>query len=157
MKHIVLMILLALFLCSCSKEQEENFEVEIVASSDAIQREYDIVYPYIGTVKEPLIINCFYSQTKETDLSFGIDGLLIDRVYVSKGDFVSKGDLLASVDLKDMELNLTTMKHEIERQELAIKHLIEERDFELERADIMYSYTYRTEEDKEDLEENKYP
>ncbi|MBQ7358768.1 MAG: biotin/lipoyl-binding protein [Lachnospiraceae bacterium] len=155
MKQFVLILVLALFLTACCFKQEEDFEVEVVASSEVIQKEYDIIHPYIGTVKEPLVINCFYSQTKETDLSFGVDGLLIERVYVSKGDHVKKGDLLAVVDLEDMETNLSQMEHEISKQQLAIKHLIEERDFELERADVMFLYTYMKEEDKEDLEETK--
>lgn len=155
MKHIVLTLFLLLLLTGCGKEKQEEFEVEVVASDESNLLEYTIVNPYMGTVNELLTINCFYSQTKEIDLSFGEDGMLISRVYVSKGDYVKKGDLLAMVDLDELEANLGNMEHQIEKQKLSIAHMEEERDFESDRAQTMFYYTKMTQKDKEELEETK--
>lgn len=154
MKRLCIVLLLLLNLTACGQLKEEH-EVEIVASSENNIKKYEVVKPYIGTVNEPLVINCFYSQTKETDLSFGEDGMLVSRVYVSKGDFVKKGDLLAMVELDDLESNLSQMEHEIQKQQLYISHLEEERDFEIGRAQEMFYYTKMTKKDEEELDKTK--
>lgn len=141
-------------LAGCAQEDTVNRDIEIQAEErEAVT--YEMTQVTRGTVANPLVIKCLYTQTEEEDLSFALDKEVIEAVYVTEGDTVSRGDLLASVDLESAEEQLRELSHRLEMDQLALRQLEETKAFDLEQADILYYYTYMTQEDQKNLREQK--
>ena len=149
-----LSLLCCLVLTGCGRHAEVNKEVEIQTQSSR-SVSYELTQVHRGTVQQVMYLKCTYKQTEEVELSFAVDKELITQVPVAKGDSVAKGDLLASVDVEATAKKVETLEHQLAMDELYLKQTIEKRDFQLEQADILYSYTFQTKEDKEALEEEK--
>ncbi|MDE5951309.1 MAG: biotin/lipoyl-binding protein [Acetatifactor sp.] len=139
-KWLALVILAAMLTVGCGQTEEVDRSVEL--QEEVInENTYELTPVTRGTVQQPLVINCDYSQTLEMDLYFAVDQVLITDVYVERGDIVKKGQLLASVDVESMERQIRELEHELARANLTLQQLLESLDFDLEQADILYSYT----------------
>ncbi len=143
-----------LLLTGCAPQEEERKEVETQAEkTEAVS--YEMTPVTRGTVAQPLTLKCEYSQTQQVDVYFDIDKELITEVYVEPGDTVRAGDLLAEVDVEEMEARVRELTHQIEMNQLKVSQLEERRNFELEQADILYTYTRMEEADEKALKEQK--
>lgn len=153
-KWLALVILAAMLAAGCGQTEEVDRSVEL--QEEVInENTYELTPVTRGTVQQPLVINCDYSQTLEMDLYFAVDQVLITDVYVERGDIVKKGQLLASVDVESMEKQIRELEHELARANLTLQQLLESLNFDLEQADILYSYTPMSSSDKEALKEQK--
>lgn len=153
-RHALLSLLFCLSLIGCQEQEAINKEVEV---QDQVVSEisYDLTQVSRGRVEQVMYMQCTYTQTEEVKLAFEIDKELITDVYVEKGDSVVKGELLASVNVEAAEARLEEMEHQLAKDELKLQQTIEKRDFELEQADILFSYTSMTQKDKENTEKEK--
>lgn len=153
-KWLALVILATMLAAGCGQAEEVDRSVEL--QEEVInENTYELTPVTRGTVQQPLVLNCDYSQTLEMDLYFAVDQVLITDVYVERGDIVKKGQLLASVDVENMEKQIRELEHELARATLKLQQLLESLSFELEQADILYSYTFMTDSDKAALKEQK--
>lgn len=153
-RYTFLALLFCLSFTGCGQQEEVNKEVELQTTT-VRNVNYDLTRAALGTVTKVMTLKCSFRQTKEVDLSFKIEDEIITNVYVESGDQVKKGDVLASVNVEAAKKEQSELEHQLALDELHLKHLIEKRDFELEQADILFSYTERTQEDREALEEQK--
>lgn len=153
-RHTLLSLLFCLSFTGCAQQEVINKEIELQAETTR-DVTYELTQVYRGKVEAVEYIICTYKETEEVELSFEIDQELITEVYVEKGDSVKKGDLLASVNVDATKEKLEELYHQLALEELHFQQTIEKRDFELEQADIMFSYTYGTDKDKENLKEEK--
>lgn len=153
-KRLILMALAAVWLVGCGQTEEVEHSVELQAEVVS-ENTYELTPVTRGTVQQPLIINCNYSQTLEVDLYFAMDMEVITDVYVVRGDIVEKGQLLASVDVEDLEKQIRELEHQLARADLTLRQLQESREFDLEQADILFSYTPMKDADKKALKEQK--
>lgn len=153
-RGLALAILVAVLWTGCGQAEEVDRAVELQAETVS-ENSYELTPVTWGTVQQPLVLNCSYSQTLEMDLYFAVDQELITNVYVEKGDLVEKGELLASVDVENMEKQVREMEHQLARTSLKLQQIQENREFDLEQAEILYSYTPMSEKDKDGLEEQK--
>lgn len=153
-KWLALASLTAVLFTGCGQEPEVDRSVELQEEvvSESV---YKLTPVTRGTVQQPLVIDCNYSQTVEIDLRFAVDQLLITDVYVKRGDIVEKGQLLASVDVENLEKQIRELEHELARVNLKLQQLTESLNFDLEQADILYSYTPMSDDDKKALKEQK--
>lgn len=146
---------LATVLCAgCGQTEEVDKSVELQEQT-VYESSYELTPVTWGTVQQPLVINCDYSQTLEMDLYFAVDQEVVTDVYVERGDIVEKGELLASVDVESMEKQVRELEHQLARAALKQQQLLESLAFDLEQADILFSYTHETEEDRDELKEQK--
>lgn len=106
-----------------------------------------------GEVVQNAEISCTYTPTEHQDLAFMLDDRLIERVEVKKGDIVSEGDLLAAVDVGDLEDRIAELEYQINHKSLELTHTQELKAFDIDSAKILYEHTEKTESDKEDLQE----
>ncbi len=138
----------------CGQAQEEDRTVEL-QGEEVGGTAYEMAPVTRGTVRQPLVIDCNYLQTVEMDLYFAVDQEIITDVYVENGDMVEEGDLLASVDMENKEKQIAELEHQLARANLSLQQLQENKAFDLEQADILFSYTAMTDGDKENLREQK--
>lgn len=153
-KWLALACAAAMLAVGCGQEEEVDRSVELQEEVVA-ENTYELTPVTRGTVQQPLVINCSYSQTLELDLYFAVDQVLITDVYAERGDIVEKGQLLASVDVENLEKQIRELEHGLARANLKQSQLLESLEFDLEQADILYSYTPMSEDDRDALKEQK--
>ena len=90
-KRLVLAALTAGMLAGCGQTDEVDRSVEIQEET-VHENSFELTPVTRGTVQQPLVLNCDYSQTVEVDLYFAVDQEVITDVYVEKGDIVKKGN-----------------------------------------------------------------
>ncbi len=151
----LLSLLFCLSLTGCQEQEVINKEVEIQNNtSQAIT--YELTPVLRGPVQQVMSLQCTYTQTQEVEVSFAIDQEVITEVLVEKGDSVKKGEVLASVNVEGVEQKAEQLKYQIAVDELALKQLMEKKDFELEQTKIWYEgYTYMTDDDKKAMKEEQ--
>lgn len=153
-KYALLSLLFCMSLTGCQEQEVIDKEIEIQEQVTS-EISYELTQVSRGRVEQVMQLKCTYTETEELDIAFEIDKELITDVYVEKGDSVAKGELIASVDVEATEAKLKELKHQLAKDELKLKQTIEKRDFELEQAEIWFSYTFMTEKDRENTEKEK--
>lgn len=155
-KKLILAALTAVWLAGCGQTEDAGHSVELQAEVEVVtENTYELTPVTRGTVQQPLVINCNYSQTLEVDLYFAMDQEVITDVYVERGDIVEKGQLLVSVDVENMEKRIRELEYQLARADLTLRQLQESREFDLEQADILFSYTPMKDADRKALKEQK--
>ena len=146
---------LAAALCAgCGQDPEVDRRVELQEETVS-ENAYELTPVTRGTVQQPLVLDCNYSQTLEVDLYFTVDQELITDVYVERGDMVEKGQLLASADVESLEKRIRELEHQLDRAGLKLRQLQESLEFDLEQAEILYSYTPMKQQDRDALKGQK--
>ena len=79
-------------------------------------------------------ISCVYVPVRSESLKFPVSGIAYDEFYVKAGDSVTEGQLLAQLDLSDIEQQIESVQREIERITVRLEHLEQDRTLALERA-----------------------
>ncbi len=146
-----LILVLMCSLVGCKQQAEVNKEIELQTET-VKENPFELTEVSRGKVEQVMYIQCTYNQTEETALSFEVDQEVITQVFVEKGDAVKKGDVLASVNVEATEEKAEQLRYQLALDELALKHIIENRDFDLEQTTIYYE-GYLTKDEQEDLPE----
>ena len=140
---------LVLLLCGCAGEKPKEEVIELV------QEDEDIVYATsvvdYADVAYKVKLECTYTSTREEELSFPVSDKLIVQVNAKKGDYVSKGDLVAALDVEKLEEEISEQEYQLEHLELELKQMQELYDFDLNSAQVLYSYTAMSKEDEKQL------
>lgn len=147
-----------LFLCgvfllhACGKEPLEQ---EFVPDRE----ESGIAYVTVNPTYEELVVekelDCTYRQSVQHDLSFGLSDYRIDFVNVKKGDMVEKGQLLASVDLGNLQEEVSELEYILACHQLELAQEKEKKEYELNAAYILFSYGKMEQKDKDALKEQQ--
>ena len=155
-RKIFAVILAAGMLCAltgCGQQQEESTQPVLVEEEE--EAAYPTTTVEYGEVVKNVTVRLSYTSTETQDLSFPVDGGLISRVEVRMGEYVSAGQLLVALDVEDLEETIEELSFQIEYQELQLAQTEEMKAFELASAERLYTYTYMTQQDKEELAEQK--
>ena len=147
-KRLVLAALAAGMLAGCGQTDEVDRSVEIQEET-VHENSFELTPVTRGTVQQPLVLNCDYSQTVEVDLYFAVDQEVITDVYVEKGDIVKKGELLASVDVENMEKQVRELEHRLDRAMLSLRQIQENKDIQFKIFSDNIIIAKRVSEDKE--------
>lgn len=153
-KILVICTIMAVSLLGCGQTAQTDMEIVLEQEEDNSQF-YATVEVTYGDVLSTQKINCSYSPTVQKDYFFGIDGKMVAQASVKKGDLVEKGQLLAALDEENLEKEIARLEHDIAALELNLQHLKESKALDLENADILYSYTAKSNQDKKNLTKNK--
>lgn len=125
---IVLLIIASVLVISCKQGSSSKESLRMVKCSEvAVAENYNTTVQFPGKVVAACDVN----------LSFRVAGI-IDRVVVNEGDYVAKGDVIALMDKRDYELQLTAtqaeydaVKGEVDRVvELYKKESVTDNDYE---------------------------
>lgn len=97
-------ILAALLLTACGEKEEEVKHQLTISSYDAANTASEYVKKGDLDTGETVFFTLEASETIE--YTFGVEGVLIEKVYVTEGEEVKKGTLLAELDNESIKLNL---------------------------------------------------
>lgn len=139
MKRILVILLavscLLLSACSLLPPEESIRVAPIIPESDSIVFETTAVERM--DLKLYSIVNCYYVSQCTEDLLFEAAGLTFDRYFVELGDRVTAGQLLAQLDMSDIQQRLSQLQLELSLLELEVDSLEEDRALALERKKIL--------------------
>lgn len=90
-------------------------------------------------------VTASYQATVVQELYFEVDGYAIDEIYVQAGDTVEEGQLLAQLNMEDLESQLLSCQNDIETLELELSQIEETIDI-LYAAQVAYRKTLSADE-----------
>ena len=102
MKKFIIIICLSIFYISCINNKNKELEIIPTAKIDTVKvdgNSSDKVFP--ATLK----------LSSEINLSFRVAGQ-IQKIYVKEGDFVRKGQVVAQIDMRDYQTQLSATQAE---------------------------------------------
>lgn len=113
--------------CGLFSGEEEKESISIVRENMA--DDYNVINCEKRDVVLTSTVSCSYTQLMEENLAFSVGDKTVAFVYVNEGDEVKEGDLLAKLDVEQLEKDNVTMAEEIEKNELLIKQADEMIEF----------------------------
>jgi len=154
-KGLVLMLAGALVLSCTGCGTQETAESQVILVQEEEEVGIPITTAEYGEVVQNVSISCNYASTDKQNLSFPVDGM-IKYVAVTQGDYVEKGQLIASLDVDDLEYAIEELEYEISCKELQLKQTLEMKELKLANAKQWYEgYTQKTKSDKDDYKEQQ--
>lgn len=113
-KWIAILIITAVLATGCGIFPKEEILPEAPVIPALKVQEYDKVSVMRGDIIDSKKIVCSYQALKSEKLSFEIDGVYINHVYVKEGDKVQEGKVLADLDMGDTEQQIDTCMDKVE-------------------------------------------
>ena len=138
---------------ACAQQENHDTQTRLVEENET--ETYAVTTAEYDNIIQNVTIPCEYISREREDLAFSVDSHLITQVNIKMNDFVTKGQLLVSLDVEDLEERIEEQEYNISAMELQLKHTEEMKEFDLNSADTLYTYTRMTQKDKEDLKEKK--
>lgn len=146
--------IMLLTFAGCGQQEAEQSSVVLVQEEDGAA--YPTTTVEFGEVVKTVAIDCSYTSTEKQQLSFPVEGRPITYVGVKEGEYVDQGQLLAALDVEDLEVEIEELKYQISLQELNLAQTQEWKDHELASAQTWYEgYTLKTQSDKDVLKEQR--
>lgn len=119
--HMLLFIIsIGISGCSLAPKEELLPDAPIIQTSSS--KPYQNVEVIEGDIIERVRFDCTYKAFDTEQLSFAINGKRIDHIYVSEGDYIEAGDLLADLEMGDINDQLETRRKNIELLELRLSN-----------------------------------
>ncbi|MCR5755149.1 MAG: HlyD family secretion protein, partial [Acetatifactor sp.] len=143
-----------LLTAGCGEKTDEKMKTFLVGEEG--EEAYQTVSVEYDDVIKNAVISCKYTSTELENIAFPVGEQLIKQVHVKNGDFVNKGQLLAELDVEDLENVIAGLEYEVAHLEMELRHAEELKQFDLDTADIMYEgYTAHTEDDRKEWKEKR--
>jgi membrane fusion protein, multidrug efflux system len=105
-------VVLAVALWTCSTQEEKKEQTDIPVDEAAIA--VSLASVKSGDYSLPVISSGLISTETESRLSFKIPGI-ISKIFVKEGESVTKGQLLATLDLTEIDAQLAVAKNSLEK------------------------------------------
>lgn len=105
-------------LTGCSGSDNEH---KIVIRSEDVYADYTMAMADYADVALVQKLSCIYSQVEEESLSFEIENREFTHLYVADGDKVKAGQLVAKLNVDDLELKMMDNDEKIEQNLLLIE------------------------------------
>lgn len=138
-KGIVLLIAGSLLLSSCSLIPEEAERQTSPVLNAYSAKTYTEAACARGDVVESKNLRCTYVPVRTEMLTFSIDGMKYDGIFVEAGDTVTKGQVLMQLEMGDLEISLASTKRQIDKLKMQLEHLEQDRALALKRAALQWS------------------
>jgi len=129
---------LSIFLSGCSllPLEEEIKTAPILRTAAPLSFEFETVQR--GDLIKSQKISCKYVPIQTLSLSFPISGVYFDKMFVQVGDQVQQGQLLAQLDLADLETQIQSVQRAMEELQMRIDNLGKQYRLEIKRNEILY-------------------
>lgn len=151
-KCLIVCLLSACLLTSCTLlPQEETVRTAPVVRS-YVRPEYYTVQVERGDLINDVKVSCNYVPVQTASLSFAMDDEFIDRYLVQTGDTVEAGQLLAQLQLGDLETQIAAAETEMDVLQLKLEH--ERKLFEVEQKRLEITTSQMDAPDKKKALEN---
>lgn len=130
MKPYIFAFFIVVLMAACGKK--ENQKQETSSATDEILTPVQLTKTETVSRSESIAASGLVASSEEAKLSFKIGGI-IQRIYVTEGQKVGKGQLLASLNMTEIDAQVSQAKYGVEKAE---------RDFK--RVESMYKDTAAT-------------
>ncbi len=138
-KMAFLSVLLAGTLVFAACKQEEDDKKVVVAGPKEQEITYSTAVAEYDDITVTDSMDCTYAQTRQYDLSFGIGEHQIRSLNVKQGEMVQQGQLLASLDVEDMEDKIPGLAHEYDVNVLKLQQQRELKEFDKASANTLFA------------------
>ena len=136
---LIALLTAAISLGACSLlPPEEERRVSPVLRETAAE-EFELAYVSRGDLSLTKKISCTYVPIQKVSLYFQVAGEQIDDFYVQVGDNVKKGDFLGQLKMDGVDEQIQACERGIERLNLQLKHIEQDRALALRDADIRHA------------------
>lgn len=126
-KYIFLiMISMGLSACSLAPKEEVLPDAPIITTGNV--KPYRSVEVIQGDIIEKVKFDCVYEAFSTEQLGFAVNGKRIDHIYVSEGDYVAAGDILADLEMDDINNQIVTRRKNIEHLNLRLSNEKEKKE-----------------------------
>lgn len=143
-------ILVSLCMATGCGKTEEGLEEYVILEKEPEEEELDYSLVAVTTEDIKIVqeIECVYQQADDEELSFKISGKKVKSVHAQEGDKVKKGQVLAELDMGNIDERMAEVQYELERTQILLKHTQEDLNFTVERMEKTKDESLMTEEDK---------
>lgn len=135
-KKLFLCALSACLLTSCTLLPEEETVRTAPILRSYTKPEYQTEQVERGDLIHLVKVSCSYVPVQTVNLSFQLDDEFIDRYMVQAGDNVAQGQLMAQLQLGDLEARISKLENEIEVLKLQLDYEQKQYDLEQKRLAI---------------------
>lgn len=135
--HIVLCTFL---LSGCGTEGQQEEENLVILEQGGTTIDYSLAETVISDVVKTKKVRCDYRQLESVDIAFAESGKTIKKVHVQAGDEVVKGQLLAELDVGEVDGKIRKLEYQIARNTLLLSHLEENENNEISTKWLGYLY-----------------
>lgn len=133
--------------CGLLPEKEEPKIAPVLHTYE--QETYNLVYVNRGDIVARQTIFCNYTQLNDETLSFPVTGVKVETVYVKPGDYVKKGDLLAQLELGNIDEQIEDLENTIKKTELQKKQSIALMEADITKQHIISKETFLSSKESE--------
>lgn len=130
MKPYIFAFFIVVLMAACGKK--ENQKQEAASATDETLTPVQLTKIETVSRSESIVASGLVASSEEAKLSFKIGGV-IQKIYVTEGQKVGKGQLLASLNMTEIDAQVSQAKYSVEKAE---------RDFK--RVESMYKDTAAT-------------
>lgn len=123
--------------CSLLPTEDISRSIPTVVAEEI---DYELVVVTRTNVINSKTFYCNYSETDSIDLSFETGGKHYGETYVSKGSEVVAGDLLATLEMGNLENEITALEESIASHEEALSQSTELMNLEIQKVNTKYNY-----------------
>ena len=118
----LLLLLAACVLSSCALLPEEETVRTAPVVRSFVRPTYETAVVEQSDLFQMAKVSCSYVPVQTVSLTFALDDEYIDRVMAQTGDMVEEGQLLAQLQLGDLESRIANVENEIAVLNLRIAH-----------------------------------
>lgn len=133
---VMVLLLSAALMSSCALLPEEESVRTAPMVRGYVRPTYETTTVERGDLIQKVKVSCNYVPVQTVSLPFALDDVYIDRYMVQAGDTVEKGQLLAQLQLGDLENRIANVENEIAVLELKTEHEKKLYDIEQRRLAI---------------------
>ncbi len=133
---VMVLLLSAALMSSCALLPEEESVRTAPVVREYVRPTYETTTVERGDLIQTAKVSCSYVPVQTASLSFALDDVYIDRYMVKAGDTVEKGQLLAQLQLGDLETRIANVENEMTVLDLKIEHEKKLYDIEQRRLTI---------------------
>lgn len=130
-----LLISCMLSACQLLPEEEVLPAIPVISSYEGV--EYKMATVQRGDMVLNKTVSCKYVPAKKESLKFTLGGLYIDKVYAVEGQAVKAGQLLAELEQENIQEQIANQQYQLEVMYLKREHLLEDRELDLLKHDIV--------------------
>lgn len=155
---VMLMAICCMAGCGDAKADSDNL---IMLEPEYEEATYNLAMVGKMDISKSIKVRCEYQAVNEQDVKFDVEGRRIEKVYVEEGDTVKKGQLLVALTSESTEARIKDINFELEKNRLLWNQTLNDKQDQIDRAQLEFSYTDMWEKDKvalrkklENIEEN---
>lgn len=134
-----ILLMMGLMMTGCTGEANTE-EGLILVEKEAEKLSYEMATASVEDVEKTQKASCTYQQINDESLSFNVSGMRVAKVYVEEGDSVVKGQLLAELDLGEVDKVLRDLEYVIAYNQLMLEYIDIDENQQISSVWLNYIY-----------------